>query len=124
MKIVMPRSTSAAARVHRPSTSSTGVVTSTLTARYAATSGGSSGTWSSSVKSASAALQSASLVMPEFQNTVATARRSGTASTLYGTLSRNAIARRTAATTVLGADPATVSLIRLSMRLSHSVASH
>ena len=79
--VVMPSRTSAAGRVANPSTSSTGVVSSIVTAMYAATSGGRSGTLYSSVKSAIAVSQFASLVIAEFQNTVATANRSGTAST-------------------------------------------
>jgi hypothetical protein len=57
------------------------VVSSIVTAMYAVISGGRSGTLYSSVKSAIAVSQFASFVMAEFQNTVATANRSGTAST-------------------------------------------
>ena len=53
-----------------------------LTAMYAASSGGMSGTLYSSTKSATAVSQFASLVIAEFQNTVATASRSGIARTL------------------------------------------
>src|SRR5213594_3438929 len=83
----MPRSIAAVGRVNNPNTSSTGVVSSMLTVTYAKISGGTSGTLYSSANSATAVSQFASLVMAEFQNTVATARRKGMASRLYGTAS-------------------------------------
>src|SRR5207237_10074025 len=73
--------------VNGPKTSSTGVVSSMLTVMYAKISGEISGTLYSSTNSATAVSQFASLVMAEFQNTVATARRKGMASRLYGTAS-------------------------------------
>src|SRR6266581_6956878 len=83
----MARSTAAAGRVNKPSTSNTGVVSSIVAAIYATTSGGSTGTLYSSTNSATAVSQFASLVIAEFQNTVAIARRSGIARNVYGTLS-------------------------------------
>ncbi len=77
----MQRTTSAAGRVASPSTRSTGAASSIETARYAASSGGSSGSLYSSLKRTTAVFQFASLVIAEFQNTVATATRNGRAST-------------------------------------------
>src|SRR5712692_2545651 len=94
----MPSRTSDAARVASPSTSSTGVVSSIETAIYAASSGGRSGTLYSSAKSSTAVFQFASLVTAEFQNTVATASRSGTASSEYGTPSSHRMTRAVSAT--------------------------
>src|SRR5712691_7765347 len=85
MTRVMARSTAAAGRVNKPSTSNTGVVSSIVAAIYAATSGGSNGTLYSSTNSATAVSQFASLVMAEFQNTVARASRNGIARAVYGT---------------------------------------
>src|SRR5213596_3565299 len=95
----MPRSIAAVGRVNNPNTSSTGVLSSMLTVTYAKISGGISGTLYSSTNSATAVSQFASLVMAEFQNTVATARRKGMARRLYGTASseRNTRAMKTAA---------------------------
>src|SRR5713101_6603802 len=95
MTMVIVRSTAAAGRVKRPSTKNTGVVSSIVAAMYAASSGGSNGTLYSSVKSASAVSQFASLVVPEFQKTVATASRNGIARTVYDTASSQRSARPT-----------------------------
>src|SRR6516164_4136223 len=87
MTAVMPSRAKAAKRVNSPKTSRTGVVISMANARLAANSGGSRGTLYSSSNRDSAAFQSASLVIAEFQNTVATASRKGIASTAKGTRS-------------------------------------
>src|SRR2546426_5887065 len=111
----MPRSTSAAALVSRPSTSSTGVVNSTESARLAASSGGSSGTLYSSVKSSTVVSQFASFVMAEFQNTAAAPTRSGNASSAYGTRSSNPIALPITASSGQRRDPeAAMSVMALS----------
>src|SRR5262249_3793886 len=90
---VMHSNTSAAARVNRPRTSRTGVVNSIAKAMYAASTGGNSGTLYSSVKSEIAVSQLASFAIAEFQNTVATASRSGSARTAEGTRSSHDSAR-------------------------------
>src|SRR5258708_32520307 len=87
MTRVITRSTAAAGRVNKPRTSNTGVVSSIVAAIYAATFGASNGSLYSSTNSTTAVSQFASLVIAEFQNTVATASRSGTARNVYGTLS-------------------------------------
>src|SRR5258708_3540517 len=93
MTQVIPRRTSAAARVPSPRMSRTGVTSSIVTALYAASSGESNGSLYSSVKSSIAVSQLASLVMAEFQKTVATASRRGTARRVYGTHSSKATIR-------------------------------
>src|SRR5437899_10358114 len=97
MTRVMASSTTAVGRVNKPSTSNTGVVSSIVTAIYAATSGGKNGSLYSSTNSATAVSQFASLVIAEFQNIVATASRNGIARIVYGTASSQ---RRTPPTRV------------------------
>ena len=86
----MPSSTSTAARVKSPSTRSTGAASSIDSAMFAATSGGSSGTRYSSVKSSIVRCQLISFTCAAFQKIHATLKRSGSASSEKGTDSSQA----------------------------------